>query len=90
MCIVEAGKDRAALGIDHRCLRAAEPLDLALVPTRRILLPRTATASAIVPSGPAVYTFALRTIKSTGPSFVALRADDQAGDERHGDDATTT
>ena len=38
------------------------------LPTRRIWLPRMATASAILPFAPAVYTFALWTMMSIGPS----------------------
>ena len=73
MGIVEAGQDAAAAGIDDRRLRPRQALDPRLLPTRRILLPCTATASAPASGSPPVKTRPLTMIRSTGPSSLAAR-----------------
>ena len=88
MRVVEAGQDGGALRIDRRRLRPAQPEDLAVAADPENLVAADRHRLGHVPSASPVNTTRVVDDQIDRPvAVVPLRADDEAGDQRDGDDA---
>ena len=86
MRVIETGQDRAALGVDDDGLRAPEALHLAARPDFQDLVALDGHRFGHRPVAVGGVDLAIDDDQIDRSGVIALRADDQAGDERRADD----